>query len=313
MAAWAAAALTLLGALVVIAGLGVLILPAVIDRLSVLDFNVQQGLERIQRYLADVLPLRRADLRGTVDGAVDTLQREFRQLTSGLFGVAQTVGEVLAGVFIALFAVFFLLKDGRDFFSAFCGLFPAHRQPEIREIGDGAWTVLKRYLLGLAFVAVVDSAFIAAALLIIGVPLVLPLAVITFFAAFFPFVGAVTAGLLAALVALVSGGLLDAVLVVAAVTIVQQIEGNLLYPLVVGRQVRLHPLVILLALTAGGVLAGILGAFLAVPLTAVIATVAGYLRAGGPERAGRLPRHPTGDPGRRAAEGPRRPARRPRR
>lgn len=154
------------------------------------------------------------------------MQGEFRELTRELFGVAQTIGEVLAGAFIALFAVFFFLKDGGGFFAGFCGLFPAHRQPEIRELGERAWTVLKRYLLGLAFVAVVDSSFIALALLTIGVPLVLPLAVITFFGAFFPFVGAVSAGLLAALVALVSGGLVDAVLVVVAVVVVQQIEGT---------------------------------------------------------------------------------------
>lgn len=285
VAAWGAAALTLVGALVLMAGLGTLIVPAVVDRLSALDFNVQRGLERIQGYLVDILPLRRADLRGAVDGAVDTLQGELRELTRGLFGVAQTVGEVLAGAFIALFAVFFFLKDGQGFFLGFCRLFPAQRQPEIREMGDRAWTVLKRYLLGLAFVALVDSTLIAVALLIIGVPLVLPLAVITFFGAFFPFVGAVTAGLLAALVALVSGGLLDAVLVLAAIVLVQQIEGNLLYPVVVGRQVRLHPLAILLALTAGGLVAGILGAFLAVPVTAVIVTIIDYLRCQEAERS----------------------------
>ena len=137
-------------------------------------------------------------------------------------------------------------------------------------MGDAVWAVLSSYVRGIGFVATVDAVFIGLSLALIGVPLVLPLAVVTFFAAFFPIVGAVTAGAAAALVALVSNGLVDALLVVAAVVAVQQIEGNLLYPLVVGRTVELHPAVIIVAVAIGAVLGGILGAFLAVPVTAIL-------------------------------------------
>jgi predicted PurR-regulated permease PerM len=130
--------------------------------------------------------------------------------------------------------------------------------------------------------------FIALALILIGVPLVLPLAVLTFFGAFFPLVGAITAGTVAALVALVTGGFTDALLVAASALVVQQIEGNVLQPLIMGRQVELHPAVTLLAVTGGGAVAGIVGAFLAVPIAAVTRRVVRYASphlAGAGERA----------------------------
>ncbi len=143
----------------------------------------------------------------------------------------------------------------------------------VEAIGESVWRVAGAYVRGLAVVATVDAVFIGLALALIGVPLVVPLAVLTFFAAFIPLVGAVTAGAAAAMVALVSEGVVDALLVVAAVTLVQQLEGDLLYPVVVGRTVALHPVVILLAVTVGAVLGGIIGAFIAVPLVAIVAAV----------------------------------------
>ncbi len=119
----------------------------------------------------------------------------------------------------------------------------------------------------------VDAFFIGIALFFIGVPLILPLVVLTFFGAFFPVVGATLAGLLAAAVALVNGGPTDALLVILVVLLVQQLEGHVLQPLLVGRAVALHPVVIIVALGIGAVVAGILGAFVAVPIAAVISAV----------------------------------------
>jgi predicted PurR-regulated permease PerM len=121
--------------------------------------------------------------------------------------------------------------------------------------------------------------FIGLALYVIGVPLVLPLGALTFLGGFFPIVGATVAGFAAAMVALVSNGFVSALLVTGVVILVQQLEGNLLQPLIVGRSVKLHPVAVLLSLTAGGVLWGVAGAFLAVPLTAVLAGTASYLRS----------------------------------
>lgn len=126
---------------------------------------------------------------------------------------------------------------------------------------------------------VVDAVLIAIALWVIGVPLVLALAVLTFLGAFVPLAGAVLAGAVAALVALVTEGALAAILVVVVITVIQQLEGDVLYPLVVGRSIALHPVAILLALTAGTVLAGLVGALLAVPLTAMAWDALEYLRS----------------------------------
>jgi predicted PurR-regulated permease PerM len=134
---------------------------------------------------------------------------------------------------------------------------------------------------GTAIVALVDAVIIGIGLLVIGVPLVLPLAILTFLGAFLPLVGAVLAGLVAALVALVDGGITDALLVTGVIVVVQQVEGDVLAPLVLGRAVKLHPLVILVTLTAGAVIGGLVGAFLAVPVTAVVVAVGAELRARG--------------------------------
>ncbi|MDQ3357214.1 MAG: AI-2E family transporter, partial [Actinomycetota bacterium] len=131
-------------------------------------------------------------------------------------------------------------------------------------------------LSGVVIVGLIDAVFIAIALLVVGVPLVLPLAVLTFFGAFFPLVGAIVAGAVAALVALVTGGVTDALIIVGATVVVQQVEGNVLQPLIMGRQVELHPAVTLLAVTGGGAVAGIVGAFLAVPVAAVTRRVLRY-------------------------------------
>src|SRR5215210_5372733 len=125
-------------------------------------------------------------------------------------------------------------------------------------------------------VGIVDAVLVAVALVIIGVPLVVPLAVVTFFAAFVPLIGAFVAGLLAVLVALVSGGVVDALLVLGVIVVVQQVEGHLLYPLLMSRAVHLHPAVIVVALAAGGILAGIIGVFLAVPVAGVASVIVQY-------------------------------------
>jgi len=138
--------------------------------------------------------------------------------------------------------------------------------------------VMRKYLAATAITGAIDGIFIGVALLLIGVPLVLPLAVLTFLGGFFPLVGATAAGAVAALVALVSGGFGDALLVVAATVFVQQFEGNVLQPLVLERAIRLHPLVTTCAVAAGLVVGGLLGAFLAVPAVAIAVKVGSYYR-----------------------------------
>jgi predicted PurR-regulated permease PerM len=150
-------------------------------------------------------------------------------------------------------------------------VFPDARKAALDELGERSWHVLTAYVRGVVFVAFVDAVGIGLALFLIGVPLVLPLALITFILAFVPLLGAIVAGAAAALVALVAVGPTAALLVIGAVILVQQVEGNILYPMIVGRTVSLHPVAVFLAVTIGGLLYGIVGAALAVPLATVAA------------------------------------------
>jgi predicted PurR-regulated permease PerM len=131
---------------------------------------------------------------------------------------------------------------------------------------------------GVFLVATIDAVLIGIALLAVGVPIAFPLIVLTFLAAFFPVVGSIVAGVACVLVALVGNGPGAALIILFAIIAVQQLEGNIFYPVVVGRRLRLHPVAILLALTAGGVLAGVAGAFLAIPVAAVVSAVLDYMR-----------------------------------
>jgi putative heme transporter len=196
----------------------------------------------------------------------------------GLVRRARDVTEALGGAVLLLFTLFFVMKDGfrmADWFKE--RIAPAQRNDAV-EITGRARRIMRLYLVATALTGLIDGVLIGIALLILGVPLVLPLAVLTFLGGFFPLVGATIAGLVAALVALVDGGFTTALLVVGATILVQQIEGNLLQPLILERAVRLHPLVTVVAVGAGLLVGGLLGAFLSVPLVAIGAQTANYYR-----------------------------------
>jgi predicted PurR-regulated permease PerM len=156
-------------------------------------------------------------------------------------------------------------------------LAPGHRE-DLDDLGGRVFAALAGYVRGIALVGLVDALLIGLALVVLGVPLVVPLMVLTFLAAFVPLVGAFLAGLAAVLIALVSNGLLTAALVLGAILLVQQVEGHVLYPVLMSRTVHLHPAVILVALAVGGVVAGLVGVFLAVPVAGVASVVIGFLR-----------------------------------
>ncbi len=196
------------------------------------------------------------------------------------FATSSTVGNTaLAGLSVATSIVtgfllmsvvlFFFLKDGGKIWGFFLRLFKGEQQDKARIAGYRTMEVLGGYVRGTALIALVDAVFIGGALFFLGVPLALPLAVIVFVSAFIPIVGATVASVLAALVALVANGPFIALMVIIVAIVVNQLEGNLLQPVVMGKSLSIHALVILLALTAGTILAGIIGAILAVPITAV--------------------------------------------
>ncbi|MDO9355466.1 MAG: AI-2E family transporter, partial [Solirubrobacteraceae bacterium] len=191
------------------------------------------------------------------------------QFGSGALAGVSAAGEVITGAVLAVVILFFFLKDGPAIWSFFLRPFTGHRLQRGRRIGATTVRVLGGYVRGTATVAFVDAVAIGVGLAILQVPLALPLAIIVFIGAFIPLIGATLAGVLAALVALVASGPVVALIVVAIVIGVNQLEGNFLQPVVMAQSLKLHPLVILVALTAGTILGGIIGAVLAVPIAAV--------------------------------------------
>ena len=215
---------------------------------------------------------------------VDELERDVREAVRTAGGGvarqaatrAQTAAEVLGGVVLLFFTLFFLLKDGFRMADWLRERIPAPQREETVAITARARYIMRQYLVATALTGLIDGVLIAIALAVLGVPLIVPLAVLTFLGGFIPLVGATVAGIAAAAVALVTKGAGVALLVVAATILVQQVEGNLLQPLILERAVRLHPLVTVWAVGAGVVVGGLLGAFLAVPLVAIVVGIMSY-------------------------------------
>ena len=276
----AAVAAVLVG-LVVFFGLWALIIPGVLSESDDLFNNLQQGAGQVASVL-EPLGIGRHDLDKAIDQGLKSVQGG--AVANEVLTGAVLVTQWAAGIVLIVVLTFFLLKDGERIWDWIVELFHEDRQPVLREVGVRAWSALSAYVQGVFIVATIDAVFIGAGLLIIGVPVAMPLIVLTFVAAFFPIVGAFTAGAAAVLVALVANGLPAALVILAIIIAVQQLEGNVFYPIVVGRKLQLHPVGILVALTAGGVLAGVAGAFLAIPTAAVGAAVLGYMRERREER-----------------------------
>lgn len=273
--------LTFAGALGLIALIGFLVIPPVIDQVDEVGAQARKGLEDALAWLTEgPLNLTRAEVDGYVEKATSEFGASSGSFVSGAFRGVYVVAEIIAGILLTLVLTFFFVKDRRHIANGLLSLFPAARRDTIRRCALRSWEALSAYVRGTAIIGLVDAAAIGIALLVVGVPLVLPLVIITFLGAFFPLIGAVVAGAFAALVALVTTGVVPALIITGVTVVVQQVEGDVLQPLVLGKAVNLHPLVILLSLTAGAIVAGIAGAFLAVPLAAVVAAVRSCLREG---------------------------------
>lgn len=274
------------GALGLVAAIVSLIAPAIADELDNLGRDVKRGTEDVLTWLAEgPLDLSRAEVDDYIDQVAEQLRERRSTIVGGALKGAYLVVEVVVGALLTGVLTFFFVKDGNRIATALLEMFPARRHDDIRTVSKRSWEALGAYIRGTAVVGLVDAAAIGGTMLVLGVPLVAPIAVITFFAAFFPLVGAVVAGVMAALVALVTTGFVPALILAAATIVVQQVEGDVIQPLVLGRAVNLHPLVILLSLTAGAIVAGIAGAFLAVPVAAVAAVAVAHLRGREPATA----------------------------
>jgi predicted PurR-regulated permease PerM len=254
-------------------------LPRLVREIQALLPKVRSGAGTVLDWLQTLLPT--ADFgsaRGVIEDPVGGLNADFWALGSQALPLVGAVGEVLAMASLTLVFWFFLARDAGMFGRALLGALPAgERDRAGRAMHDG-WHMLRRFLLGTSLVAAVDAVGIGVGLLVLGVPAAGALTLLVFLGGFIPVVGATVTGVLAVLVALASGGPTLALTVAAVVLAVQQLESNVLQPLVMRRAVQLHPMVTLAALAAGATTVGLLGAFLAVPVAAVVVAVARVYR-----------------------------------
>lgn len=264
----AATGVAFVGLLLLLAGVGTVIYFSVRSQWAELAQQASSGLDELQQFLlTGPIPVEQEQLSQAREGLVQFATSS--QVRSGAITGLSLVTEFIAGTILMVVILFFFLKDGAKIWNFFLRPFSGQREAKLRRVGSRTLEVLGGYVRGTAIVALVDTVAIGAALLILQVPLALPLAIIVFMGAFIPLVGATVAGILAALVALVANGPIVALIVVGVVIAVNQLEGDLLQPIVMGNALKLHALVILMALTAGTILAGIVGAVLSVPLAAV--------------------------------------------
>ncbi|MBP1135205.1 putative PurR-regulated permease PerM [Arthrobacter sp. PvP023] len=265
----AATAVAFVALLAVLAGVTTVIVASIRSQWGELVSQASSGLDELQSFLLNgPLPVDGEQIEQARAAIVDFAASS--QVRSGAITGLSVITEFLAGASLMVVILFFFLKDGTGIWNFFLRPYTGAREAKLRRSGARTIQVLGDYVRGTAIVALVDTLAIGTALLILQVPLAIPLAIIVFIGAFVPIVGATVAGILAALVALVANGPVVALVVVIVVIAVNQLEGNLLQPVVMGKSLQLHALVILLALTAGTILAGIIGAVLSVPLAAVV-------------------------------------------
>jgi predicted PurR-regulated permease PerM len=271
-----AAGITLLGTLAVVAGLLTLVGTQIAAGFSDLSNQVGVGVRELR-------DLARINLNITDQQITDTIHRlRDTVLSGGALGqraaaVGTTATHVVAGLFIALFCLFFFLYQGEQIWSWLVRLFPRRAREKADSSGRKAWVTLTAYVRATVLVAAVDAIGIALGAAILGLPLVGAIGILVFVGAFIPVVGALVSGFVAVLVALVAKGPLVAVIMLAVVIGVQQLEAHVLQPFLMGRAVSVHPLAVILSIATGVVIAGIVGALIAVPTVAVLNTIVSHL------------------------------------
>jgi predicted PurR-regulated permease PerM len=284
---WLAVVVCMITLIAVVGGLVTLIVTQVRRGLPDLQEQTLDRFEDFKRFLLDSpLHLTEADINDYVDGVFNALREDTGVVVNGALELGADLGHVLAGVLIALFVTLFILIDGRGMWQGVVRLFPERSRAAIIGAGEAGWITLKSFVTVQVLVALVDAVFIGLGAFLLGYfigtpfPLVIPIAIAVFLASFIPVVGAVLTGALAAFIALVYLGPIPALIMLGVVILVQQVEGHVLQPFLVGHAVKIHPVVIVLVVAIGGFIGGIAGALFAVPLTAVLNAMIGYIGRG---------------------------------
>jgi predicted PurR-regulated permease PerM len=280
-----AVALVLLTAVAVFSGIMTFVVSQFISGLPSLTEQVTRSIDNATDWLIDgPLHLSHAQIDSAGDAVVKAVRDNQEKLTSGALSTAATITEIITGALLMLFTLIFLLYGGRNIYAFLTNIVPARTRERVRDAGRAGFNSLIGYVRATLLVALVDAVGIGTGLAIMGIPLALPLASLVFIGAFIPLVGAVITGFLAVVVALLAKGFVYALITLGLIIAVQQLEAHVLQPLLMGRAVSIHPLAIVLALATGGVLAGIVGALLSVPVLAVLNSAIRVLAAPDPGR-----------------------------
>jgi putative heme transporter len=269
-----AAAAVLLSGLALVGGLVYFMVATLVAGLPDLGDRLDESYRQLRDWLTNgPAGLTAEQLDRMLDEAKNWVTRNRSQLASGALGVLTTAGALLAGLVFVVFLLIFFLHNGTRMWRGTTSPLPEPGRTRVRQAGDRAFHDLTAYVRTTMLVALIDAVGIGLGLWLTGVPLVLPLSALVFFGAFVPIVGAFVTGLVAVLVALVSQGFIVALIVTGVVIAVQQLEGNVLEPLLMSKSVKLHPVAVLIAIAVGVELAGIVGALFAVPLLATVRAV----------------------------------------
>jgi predicted PurR-regulated permease PerM len=283
---WLAVALAEIGLLAIVAGLVVLVVFQIRSGFPDLQRQSIEAYDDFTKYLLDSpLHLTEKDINAYVGQAWAAIQKDGQSLFSGAVSVGSSAGRFLAGVLLTLFATLFMLIDGKGIWGWFVRLFPRKARQAVDGSGHAGWVTLTNFVRVQILVAFVDAVGIGLGAYVLGLffggfPLVIPIAIAVFLGSFIPVVGAVLTGVLAVFVALIYLNPLAALIMLGIVIAVQQIEGHVLQPFIMGSAVKVHPLAVVFAVAAGGFLAGIPGALFAVPVVATLNVMITYIASG---------------------------------
>ncbi len=274
----AATALVVIGMLVGLVGALALVGTQLASQVSELKSNVVEGIDQIQSWaMTGPLNLTDTQIQAWIDQAKASITNSDTSVLTTVTSVGTTLTHIVAGFFIALFASFFFLYEGERIWSWVVALFPKAARDKVHSSGQTAWASLTAFVRATIIVALTDAIGIAFGAWVLGVPLTFAIGVLVFLGAFIPIVGALLSGMVAVLVALVAQGPVVALIMLAVVILVQQIESHVLQPFLMGKLVAVHPLAIILAIAGGIAVAGIVGALIAVPLAACLNGVVKHL------------------------------------
>jgi len=274
-----AASTVLVAAIAAFVGIIVAIAPSVANQVTELSDQATTALQDVQEWLqGPPFNFGEDQIGSAVDSVINSIQDNAQNIAGYALTGVSVVGNSLLNLVLALVLVFFFLKDGPRFVPWLSAQTGPRAARHVAALSYKSWDTLSEFIRQQALVGFIDALFIGLGLWIFGVPLVIPLAVLTFFGGFVPIIGAFVAGAFAVLIALVSKGFTTALIILIIVLAVQQIEGNILQPIIQGRGFNLHAGVVILAVTAGSSLSGIIGAFLSVPIAALIAVIYRYIR-----------------------------------